>query len=166
MAIGTVSLLLGSSSVYNYKASHGADHFTTWHSVRTTYLSSSSLLSIFTWTVLQTFAFITVSWLIVQASFGGLTVWANGAAFGGAHRAKLLWKYHRLSGYVLILSLFTTVHLGGGWSTWVEEHSGHPARLVAYTLAPLGILVSIYSRVRCRIYSFHTSLNCLTKKFF
>jgi len=127
MAIGMVSLLLGSSSVYNYKTLHGADHFTTWHA---------------------TFAFITASWLIVQASIGGATVWADGAIFGGAHRAKRLWKYHRLSGYLVILSLFTTVHLGGGWSTWVEDHSGHPARLVAYTLAPLGILVSIYSRVR------------------
>ncbi|KAH9966441.1 hypothetical protein BC827DRAFT_1258592 [Russula dissimulans] len=133
MAIGMVSLLLGSSSVYNYKASHGADHFTTWHA---------------------TSAFITTSWLIVQATFGGATVWAGGAAFGGAHRAKLLWKYHRLSGYFLILSLFTTIHLGGGWSTWVEDHSAHPVRLAAYTLAPVGILVSIYSRVRCPIHSF------------
>ena len=102
--------------------------------------------------MLQTSAFITVPWLIVQASFGGATVWAGGAAFGGPHRAKLLWKYHRLSGYLLILSLFTTIHLGGGWSTWVEEHSAHRTRVIAYTLAPFGILASIYSRIRCPIF--------------
>jgi len=94
---------------------------------------------------------ITLAWLIVQGTIGAGSVWFNGAAFGGPQKAKLLWKYHRLSGYILLVSLLTTVHLGGGWSTWVSEHSAYVVRLLAYTLAPVLILVSLYSRVRCII---------------
>jgi hypothetical protein len=97
---------------------------------------------------------ITLGWLIIQGAFGAGSVWFGGAAFGGPQKAKLLWKYHRLSGYILLISLLTTVHLGGGWSTWVSEHSAYVVRLLAYTLAPVLILVSLYSRVRCVIDSF------------
>ncbi len=83
---------------------------------------------------------------------GGGSVWFGGAAFGGGHKAKLVWKYHRLSGYVLLLVLLTTAHFGG-WSTWVAAYSVYAVRVVAYTLAPLGILLSLYSRVRYLIYS-------------
>ncbi|KAF8479208.1 hypothetical protein DFH94DRAFT_748426 [Russula ochroleuca] len=127
MLTGLLSILLGTSAMLTYKASHGAPHFTTWHS---------------------TFGLITVSWLIVQAAVGAGSVWFGGAAFGGGHKAKLVWKYHRLSGYILLLSLLTTVNFGGAWSTWVSAHSAYGVRLVAYTLAPLGILVSLYTRIR------------------
>lgn len=80
---------------------------------------------------------------------GAGSVWFGGAAFGGGHRAKLVWKYHRLSGYLLLPFLLTTVHLGGAWSTWVSENSAFVVRLVAYTLAPVGIFASVYSRIRC-----------------
>jgi len=125
--IGLSSIILGTSAMLNYKASHGAPHFTTWHG---------------------TFGLITIAWLIVQGAVGAGSVWFNGAAFGGTQKAKLLWKYHRLSGYILLISLLTTVHLGGGWSAWVSEHSAYVVRLVAYTLAPVLIIVSLYSRVR------------------
>lgn len=80
---------------------------------------------------------------------GAGSVWFGGAAFGGGHRAKLVWKYHRLSGYLLLLFLLTTVHLGGAWSTWMSENTAFVVRLVAYTLAPVGIFASVYSRIRC-----------------
>jgi hypothetical protein len=86
---------------------------------------------------------------LVQVIIGAGSVWFGGAAFGGGHRAKLVWKYHRLSGYLLLPFLLTTVHLGGAWSTWVSEHSAFVIRLVVYMLAPLGILTSVYSRIRC-----------------
>jgi hypothetical protein len=92
---------------------------------------------------------ITLSWLIVQFLVGAGSVWFDGAAFGGGIKAKMMWKYHRLSGYILLLSLLTTVNFGGAWSAWVSANSAYPVRLVAYTLAPLGILLSLYSRVRC-----------------
>lgn len=88
----------------------------------------------------------------MQFLVGAGSVWFDGAVFGGGRKAKLVWKYHRLSGYILLLSLLTTVNLGGGWSAWVSAHSAYGVRLVAYTLAPLGILLSLYSRVRCPVY--------------
>jgi len=127
MLTGLPSILLGTSAMVYYKGSHGAPHFTTWHG---------------------TFGILTVSWLVVQFSLGAASVWFEGAAFGGANKAKLVWKYHRLSGYILLLLLLTTVNLGGGWSAWVSEHSVHAVRFVAYTMAPLVILVSLYSRIR------------------
>jgi cytochrome b-561 domain-containing protein 2 len=127
MLIGLSSILLGTSAMFVYKGSQGAPHYTTWHG---------------------TFGLITVSWLIVQFIVGASSVWFGGAVFGGSHRAKLVWKYHRLSGYILLLFLLTTVNLGGAWSSWVSVHSAYVVRLVAYTLAPLLILVSLYSRVR------------------
>ena len=99
----------------------------------------------------QTFGLITASLLVVQFLLGAGSVWFGGVAFGGGLKAKLVWKYHRLIGYLALLSLATTVHFGG-WSTWVSAHSNYAARVVAYTLAPLGILLSLYSRIRCPIY--------------
>lgn len=99
----------------------------------------------------QTFGLITGSLLVVQFLLGAGSVWFSGVAFGGGQKAKLVWKYHRFSGYLTLLSLVTTIHFGG-WSTWVSAHSMYPARVVAYTLAPLGILLSVYSRIRCPIH--------------
>jgi cytochrome b-561 domain containing protein 2 len=93
---------------------------------------------------------ITLSLLFVQFLLGAGSVWFGGVAFGGGQKAKLVWKYHRLIGYLALLSLVTTVHLGG-WSTWVSAHSIYAARVVAYNLAPLGILLSLYFRIRCPV---------------
>ncbi|KAI9446657.1 hypothetical protein H4582DRAFT_590432 [Lactarius indigo] len=127
MIIGFLSIGLGSSSIWYNKESHGAPHITTWHGA---------------------FGSISGSWLLVQVLVGAGSVWFGGAAFGGGHRAKLVWKYHRLSGYLLLPFLLTTVHLGGAWSTWMTTTSAFVVRLVVYTLAPLGILAALFSRVR------------------
>jgi cytochrome b-561 domain-containing protein 2 len=100
---------------------------------------------------IQTFGLITGSLLLVQFLLGAGSVWFGGVAFGGGQKAKLVWKYHRLTGYLALLSLVTTVHFGG-WSTWTSAYSIYATRVVAYTLAPLGILLSLYSRIRCPIY--------------
>jgi len=39
----------------------------------------------------------------------GVCMWAVPAVFGGEARAKALWKYHRYSGYALLLLLLGTV---------------------------------------------------------
>ena len=83
---------------------------------------------------------------------GAGSVWFGGAAFGGGLKAKLVWKYHRLSGYILLNLLLITIYLAGR-SQLVSFHSSYVVRLVAYTLAPIFILVSLYSRVRCTKFS-------------
>ncbi|KAI0273815.1 hypothetical protein BC834DRAFT_855710 [Gloeopeniophorella convolvens] len=127
MLAGFPAIALGTSAMWYNKASHGAAHYTTWHG---------------------TFGLISVLWLVGQVALGGASVWAGGAALGGGTKAKRVWKYHRLSGYVLLPLLLTTANLGGGWSTWATEHSAWAVRFVAYTLAPLGIVGALYSRVR------------------
>jgi hypothetical protein len=97
---------------------------------------------------------ITFIWLIVQGIVGAGSVWFGGAAFGGGLKAKLVWKYHRLSGYILLILLLTTIHLAGR-TQLVSFHSAYAVRLMAYTLAPIFILVSLYARVR------YTNFSCI-----
>lgn len=46
--------------------------------------------------------------LLVQYLFGFL-MWGVPGVFGGVDNAKALWKYHRISGYLLYLLLLATV---------------------------------------------------------
>ncbi|KAF8558487.1 hypothetical protein OG21DRAFT_1595374 [Imleria badia] len=127
IGIGVPLILAGALAVFVHKDSHGAPHFTTWHG---------------------TFGLISVAWIVVQALVGGSTVWFGGAAWGGGMKAKLMWKYHRLSGYVLFPTLLFTAYLGGGWSDWVTSHSDSFVRLLAYSIALFVILAGAYSRAR------------------
>ncbi|KAJ7261395.1 hypothetical protein B0H12DRAFT_1106619 [Mycena haematopus] len=61
---------------------------------------------------------VSMGWIFIQVLLGGGSVWFGGAAFGGGAKAKAIWKYHRLSGYVLFLLLISTAHIGGAWSHW------------------------------------------------
>ncbi|KAI9569040.1 hypothetical protein HD554DRAFT_2021107, partial [Boletus coccyginus] len=125
--IGVPLILAGGLAIFLQKNSHGAPHFTTWHG---------------------TFGIITVAWIVVQALVGGSTVWFGGAVWGSGMKAKAMWKYHRLSGYILFPLLLFTAHLGGGRSTWVTDNSGPFVQLLAYSIAPLVVLAGVYSRIR------------------
>ncbi|KAH8899563.1 hypothetical protein GQ53DRAFT_316486 [Thozetella sp. PMI_491] len=50
----------------------------------------------------------TAAVLLVQYIFGFL-IWGVPAVFGGVDKAKALWKYHRYSGYALLLLILATV---------------------------------------------------------
>ncbi|KAF8919631.1 hypothetical protein CPB85DRAFT_817591 [Mucidula mucida] len=89
-----------------------------------------------------------MAWIAIQVAIGGASVWFGGAAFGGGMKAKLVWRYHRISGYVLFVFLLLTVILGGGWSGWGEKYVSYPARFLAYTLSPLVVLVAVGVRAR------------------
>jgi len=117
----------GAFAVFYNKILHGKDHFVSWHG---------------------TIGIICMAWIILQVGIGGGSVWFGGAAFGGGGKAKAIWKYHRLSGYILFPMLLLTVNLGGAWTSWGKTYSVYPVRLVAYTVAPAVILVSILVRMR------------------
>jgi hypothetical protein len=127
MITGFLALGFGTSTIWYSKESQDADHISSWHG---------------------TFGTITGSWLVLQVILGAGSVWFGGAAFGGGNKAKLVWKYHRASGYLLLPILLTTIHLAGSWSTWMVEKNAFVVNLVVYTLAPIGILASLYSRIR------------------
>ncbi|KAG6909835.1 hypothetical protein DXG01_015108 [Tephrocybe rancida] len=125
--VGFPAILLGTSAIAYNKWIHNTEHMTTWHG---------------------TFGYLTIIWIITQVALGGGSVWFKGAAFGGGAKAKALWKYHRLSGYLLFPTLLFTAHLGGAWSHWGERAIPSPLQFVAYTLAPLLIVIGIVTRVR------------------
>lgn len=52
-------------------------------------------------------------------------------------------------GYVTFFLLLLTLHLGGAWSSWSQEHSSYFPRVLAYTFAPAGLIAAVYSRMRC-----------------
>ncbi|KAI0047967.1 hypothetical protein FA95DRAFT_1605622 [Auriscalpium vulgare] len=125
--VGLLAVFSGTTAMFINKDLHGSAHITTWHGL---------------------FGLIAFLWFIVQLVLGAGSVWSDGALFGGGIKAKLVWKYHRLSGYLLLPLVLFTAHLGGGWSTWATGQSASFVRLITYTVAPAVILVSLYSRVR------------------
>lgn len=127
LVFGFPCIALGILAVEIHKVELGYGHFATWHGI---------------------FGFLSVGWLLGQVILGGGSVWYGGAAFGGGTKAKILWKYHRLSGYVLFPLLLITAHLGGAWSAWVTSHSHAVVRFVGYTVAPIVAILAIYARVR------------------
>ncbi|GJN87722.1 hypothetical protein Rhopal_000677-T1 [Rhodotorula paludigena] len=97
-----VSIVAGASFIFYNKAIHGAKHFTTWHA---------------------TFGLITLSLIFCQIVFGALVVYSPLQHWlGGEGRAKALWKYHRMSGY-LTLSFLVATPLLALVSTWVQSNS-------------------------------------------
>ncbi|KAH8117227.1 hypothetical protein DFH11DRAFT_991090 [Phellopilus nigrolimitatus] len=124
---GVPVLGLGTWVIYYSKNINARAHFTTWHG---------------------TIGIIAVGWMCVQILVGGASVWFGGAAFGGGAPAKRIWKYHRLSGYLLYPLFLYAAHLGGAWSTYTNSHASHAMRLIAYSIGPIITLLAIYSRIR------------------
>lgn len=127
-------IVLGTSAMIYNKYTHGAPHFTSWHG---------------------RFGLVAVIWLVLQIGVGAGTVWFGGNICGGGAKAKAVYKYHRLSGYVLLPWLLITVHLAGAWSTWMVDHTTFATSLITYTIAPAIVLISVYARMRTSKMKFH-----------
>ncbi|TCD65418.1 hypothetical protein EIP91_002717 [Steccherinum ochraceum] len=127
IALGIPVAVIGTSIVVYNKSRHNKEHFTTWHG---------------------TFGITVMCLSILQVLLGGGSVWFDGRAFGGNPRAKLVWKYHRLSGYIIYPLYLFTAYLGGAWSHWAQERSVLVVRLFAFNIAPAVLLLAILSRVR------------------
>ncbi|TDL22715.1 hypothetical protein BD410DRAFT_788002 [Rickenella mellea] len=125
--LGLPFIIAGSTLMFVNKQLHGAPHFTTWHS---------------------TFGAISFVWVIVQVIIGAASAWFGGAAFGGESNAKRVYKYHRLSGYLLLVSLLFTAGLAGIWSDWVVQHTSKVLRVAVYGIAPFFAIVAVFLRIR------------------
>ncbi|KAF4578588.1 hypothetical protein EYR40_001257 [Pleurotus pulmonarius] len=121
------SITVGTFAVWYNKHLNGRDHFLSWHGT----LGITCML-----------------WIIFQVLLGGGSVWFGGKAFGGGMKAKLLWRYHRLSGYLLFPLLLFTAYLGGARSGWATRNTSMGQRLVGYIIAPAVILGAVYARIR------------------
>jgi len=127
LGLGVPSILTGTILIFANKTIHERSHFTTWHG---------------------TFGITAVAWLIVQILLGGFSVWFGGRAFGGGMKAKGVWKYHRVSGYLLFPLFLMTAAVGGNYSDWAASVVGVGVRVLLYTIAPIVILLGLWSRVR------------------
>jgi len=121
IAVAGVSVM-----IYN-KAIHNAAHFASWHGL---------------------FGIITASLLLLQSVFGLLVVYDPGlTVLGGEARAKLLWKYHRAGGYLILpLALFTSL-LALSSADWVLQHSSASQRAAAI-VGLLLIVIGLSARVK------------------
>ncbi|KAK9896360.1 hypothetical protein P389DRAFT_78252 [Cystobasidium minutum MCA 4210] len=100
---GLAIIAAGVSIMIANKALHSAPHFTSWHG---------------------RFGLVTSILLVMQALIGILIAYDPGMRLlGGESKAKALWKYHRLSGYLILpLSLFTAA-LATTSADWMLGHS-------------------------------------------
>ncbi|ORY35367.1 hypothetical protein BCR39DRAFT_3781 [Naematelia encephala] len=128
LGLALPAMALGTASMWWNKHVHGAVHFTTWHS----------------W-----FGIGTVFWMVLQALIGGASVWFGGKAFGGASKAKKVYKYHRLSGYLLVTLSLLTAHLGGAHSSWALGRDGFTwLRVLAFWVALPLVWIGLELRTR------------------
>jgi len=127
LGLGFPSIVVGTALIFCNKIITEHGHFTTWHA---------------------TFGLIAFVWMIVQILLGGLSVWFNGRAFGGNPKAKGVWKYHRASGYLLLPMFLMTAAIGGNYSDWAAGQARVGVRVLLYTIAPIAILLGLWSRVR------------------
>lgn len=82
-----------------------------------------------------------VVWMWVQALVGAATVLFNGALVGGQNNGKALWKWHRLSGYILLPIILLTLFTGATQTSWSQQNSGklyHSA--IGVILLAIGVL--------------------------
>jgi cytochrome b-561 len=87
---------------------------------------------------------ITAAVLLIQYIFGFL-IWGVPRVFGGVDNAKALWKYHRWSGYVLLLLILVTV-VSAVDTTY--NHNVLDIKLWAMLVSVILIVVGIYPRIQ------------------
>ncbi|PCH38684.1 hypothetical protein WOLCODRAFT_136393 [Wolfiporia cocos MD-104 SS10] len=124
---GLPAILFGTLAIWVNKTLYQAPHATSWHGL---------------------FGYISVTWVVVQVLIGGGSVWFDGRLFGGNPKAKIVWKYHRASGYLCFPMLLLTAYLGGAWSDWATNNTANWVRFVAYTVALAVTFVAVLARVR------------------
>jgi cytochrome b561 len=89
-SLGLLSALFGVSAIAYNKYSHDKAHFTSPHSK---------------------FGIFVATYLVIQLVFGSLSVNAPNL-FGGPAKAKAMWKYHRMSGYLVLMLAWATALYG------------------------------------------------------
>ncbi|KAI5466996.1 eukaryotic cytochrome b561-domain-containing protein [Mariannaea sp. PMI_226] len=83
--------------------------------------------------------------LLLVQYFVGFTMWATPALYGGEHKAKSVWKYHRYSGYFIFLFLLATVV-----SAVETDYNKNVLKLKLWAVAILAVLVvlGVFPRIQ------------------
>ncbi|TFK25040.1 hypothetical protein FA15DRAFT_377368 [Coprinopsis marcescibilis] len=117
------SMVVGTLAVWHNKNLRGAEHCTTWHGI---------------------LGWVCTFWMVAQGAIGGASMLWEDKLQGGGPKAKLFWKCHSLSGYLIFPAAIVTAHLGGTWSTWAERNMPLLLRVLGYTVMPLVLAIGFY----------------------
>lgn len=81
----------------------------------------------------------------------GFTMWATPALYGGRDNALAVWKYHRVSGYVVLILLLATVS-----SSVKTEHVQNVLKLPLWppVLMSIFIVAGVFPRIQKHKFSF------------
>ncbi|MCJ1246725.1 hypothetical protein MMC30_003934 [Trapelia coarctata] len=118
-----LSLLAGLIIIEYNKFDHEGDHFVSPHAI---------------------LGLITYILLIIQALVG-ITQYYIPALYGGVENAKAVWKYHRMSGYLLLVMFFATI--AAATQTDFNKSTLH-IQLWAVVVAALLTLVGVLPRIK------------------
>ncbi|KAH7107743.1 hypothetical protein BKA62DRAFT_792038 [Auriculariales sp. MPI-PUGE-AT-0066] len=129
LGLAVPCLIIGTAAIIIYKAHRGSAHFKSLHAV-----TSGTLCS-----------------LLARdpVILGAGSVWFNGRLFSkDKEHAKAVWKWHRASGYLLFLLFQVVIWAGVQYTHFFHEHASAVTRIVFFNLAPLLVVVGIWSRSR------------------
>jgi hypothetical protein len=87
---------------------------------------------------------ISSAWIIVQYVVG-FTMFGIPKLYGGEAKAKKIWKYHRFSGYVLLLFLLATV-ISATETDYNKNVLG--LKLWAFILIAVLLIIGVYPRIK------------------
>lgn len=84
--------------------------------------------------------------MTIQIILGAGSIWFGGRLFG--ENPKRMYKYHRVSGYALMILFLVVIHLGGAWSDFSLNNGNTLSRFVAYLVSPVLVITGIATRIR------------------
>jgi hypothetical protein len=86
----------------------------------------------------------TLSYIVVQLVFGGIMSYIP-SFFGGKAQTGVLWHYHRILGYLLLITLLNIAELGAQ-AGFMINHTPRPNLLWLYWVSLAVVLVAIGKR--------------------
>lgn len=86
-----------------------------------------------------------VSLLLVLQYLVGFTMWATPQLYGGDQKARAVWKYHRYSGYVVLLFLLATI-CSAAKTDYGDNVLG--LKLWATILASILVVAGVFPRIQ------------------
>ncbi|KAG2174874.1 hypothetical protein INT43_005936 [Umbelopsis isabellina] len=122
-ALAYTSAILGFTAITHNKALHDKPHITSVHAH---------------------FGVFTFSFLFIQLLFGIVIAYAP-SVVGGTPQAKSLWKYHRISGYVLLVLIWATAQLGAH-AEFMVDNFPKPKLLWLYWVSLVLVSIGIAKR--------------------
>ncbi|KAI9279014.1 eukaryotic cytochrome b561-domain-containing protein [Umbelopsis sp. AD052] len=121
--LGYTSGVIGATAIFYNKAIHDKPHITSAHA---------------------SFGVLTLSYLLVQLLFGVFMAYIP-SVFGGTSQAKALWKYHRVSGYLLLILVWITAQLGAH-ADFMVDNFPVPNFLWLYWVSLALVAIGIFKR--------------------